>query len=293
MLAPDVVASISDPYDIYDRARYAWRSQTYPSDLQYRTTIHVVEGSKDEFEHFTSESRDGGVRSSGVSEEEARAPHDPNGVDFKITITLGWNTGSGGQSETTTVDANKKDASPDYLGVPLLNPAYAFGLDTAPEPRETPGDITSARSSPKSIVTVTAVNRAYNIALAGIENIDGTDAYHLELEPLRDPKVFRLRDLWIDDSTYHVLRLQTQGNFMNAPMTNVPWLVTFQEIGGAEYIDSETAEGPLPFKRDRTYTRAAISFDRIAPDTSTLPSLPTMSTDGALMEPGDNAASIH
>ena len=67
--------------------------------------------------------------------------------------------------------------------------------------------------------------------------------------------------------------------------TIVPWLVSFQQIDGVEYIDSETAEGPLPFKRDRTYTRAAISFDHIAPDTSTLPSLPSINTDGALMEP--------
>jgi hypothetical protein len=285
LLASDTVAPISDPYAIYDRAREAWRSQTYPGDLQYRTTVHVVEGSKDEFEHFTSESRDGGVRSSGVSEEEAQTPHDPNGVDFKIKICIGWNTGSGGQGETMTVDANKKDASPDYLGVPLLSPNYAFGLDTTPETLEAPTDAAPTQNSPKSIVTVRAVNRAYDISLAGIESVAGSDAYHLRLVAMRDPKVFRLRDLWIDDSSYRVLRLQTQGNFQNAPMSNVPWVVTFQQIDGVEYIDSETAEGPLPFKRDRTYTRAAISFDHIAPDTSTLPSLPSINTDGALMEP--------
>jgi hypothetical protein len=285
VIAPYVVAVISDPYAIYDRARDAWRGQTYPGDLQYRTTIHVVEGGKDEFEHFTSESRDGGVRSSGVSEEEAEAPHDPNGIDFKIKITIGWNTGSGGHSETTTVDANKKDPSPDYLGVPLLNPNYAFGLIAAPETLQTREGITPMQKTLPTIATVTVVNRAYDISLAGIETIDGSDAYHLRLTASRDPKVFRLRDLWIDEASYRVLRLQTQGNFMNAPMTNIPWLVTFQQVDGVEYIDSEIAEGPLPYKRDRTYTRAAISFDRIEPDTSTLPSLPTMSTDGALMEP--------
>ena len=45
----------NDPYQIYDRARAAWRSQTYPDDIQYRTTVHVSEGDKDEQEHYNGE----------------------------------------------------------------------------------------------------------------------------------------------------------------------------------------------------------------------------------------------
>jgi hypothetical protein len=63
MLLLGAATPTNDPYQIYDRARDVWRKQTYPSDIQYRTTVDVTEGSKDEQEHYSGEaSISGGIR---------------------------------------------------------------------------------------------------------------------------------------------------------------------------------------------------------------------------------------
>lgn len=58
-----------------------------------------------------------------------------------------------------------------------------------------------------TIATVTAVDRAYAITLTGTERIGTHTCYHLRLRPLRDPQSYPLRDLWVDTTTYDVVRL--------------------------------------------------------------------------------------
>ncbi len=79
----------NDPYEIYDRARDVWRKQMYPSDIQYRTTVHVTEGDKDEQEHYIGEaSVADGIRVDGVSDEEAATPHKVTGINFKVHLEI-------------------------------------------------------------------------------------------------------------------------------------------------------------------------------------------------------------
>ena len=58
-----------------------------------------------------------------------------------------------------------------------------------------------------TIATVSAVDRAYDITLAGIETVGERRCYHLRLRPLRDPTTYPLRDLWIDATSDDVVRL--------------------------------------------------------------------------------------
>jgi hypothetical protein len=58
-----------------------------------------------------------------------------------------------------------------------------------------------------TIATVSAVDRAYDITLAGIETLGARRCYHLRLRPLRDPVSYPLRDLWIDTASDDVVRL--------------------------------------------------------------------------------------
>lgn len=129
------------------------------------------------------------------------------------------------------------------------------------------------------------VDHAYDIALVGTEALGGSYAYHLRLQPRHDPAKYRLRDLWVDVYSYDVLKLVTQGNFTGAPMDAVPWEVTFQDIGGAMYIDTEKALAPLAFRSDRTFTSASISFSNIIEPESKLPILPFMDSGQVLREP--------
>jgi hypothetical protein len=79
--------------------------------------------------------------------------------------------------------------------------------------------------------------------------------------------------------------VKTQGNFTGSPMNAVPWEITFQDIGGAMYIDTEKADGPLAFRSDRTFTSASISFSDIKERDSSLPVLPFMDSGEILREP--------
>jgi hypothetical protein len=94
--------------------------------------------------------------------------------------------------------------------------------------------------------------------------------------------------MWVDVYTYQIVQLETQGNFTDAPMSNVPWLVTFQNVAGNSYIKDETALEPLPFRHDRTFSTASISFDDIRATDNSPPILPTMDghAAGNLREPG-------
>jgi hypothetical protein len=58
-----------------------------------------------------------------------------------------------------------------------------------------------------TIATVSAVDRAYDITLAGVVTVRGRPCYHLRLRPLRDPQKYPLRDLWVDTATDDVVRL--------------------------------------------------------------------------------------
>lgn len=272
----------ADPsaYQIFEHARRVLRAQSYADSIYYRTTVRVSEGAKDELEHFHAQSSGADVRVEGISDEEQAAPHESSGVNFKLSFSIGWNTGAGGQTETATEDAHRKEASPDYLGVPLISPAYSFGLTST--------ETGSAKPSPAGtsdlpiIASVTAIGRVYDVSLVGTETVDGLYTYHLHLKPAIQPNRYRIRELWVDVYTYRIVRLQTQGNFTSTPMSNVPWLVTFQSVDGSTYIKDETALEPLIFPHDRTFSTASISFNDIRATDDSPPILPNANEDDSI-----------
>jgi hypothetical protein len=270
-----------DAYQIFEHAKRVLEAQSYPDPIFYRTTVQVSEGDKDEAEHFHGEAFSGGdVRVEGISDEEQAAPHDARGVNFKLSLSIGWNTGAGGQSESATADAHRKEASPDYPGIPLISPSYLFGL--TPAHADASKAIPLGTSRLPTIATVTAVDRVYVVSLVGTESLGALYAYHLHLSPTSHPERYRIRELWVDVYTYQVVQLETQGNFRDAPMSNVPWLVRFQNVGGNIYIQSETALQPLVFHHDRTFSTASISFDDIRGADNTLPILPASDREAGI-----------
>jgi hypothetical protein len=273
----------ADPsaYQIFEHAKRVLQAQSYPDPIYYRTTVHVREGSKDELEHFHAEAfSSGDVRVEGISDEEQAVPHKSSGANFKLSFSIGWNTGAGGQTGTATADAHRKEASPDYLGVPLISPSYSFGLtwEHTGNPAPSPGNA----STLPTIATVTAIDHVYDVSLIGTETIGGSYAYHLKLQPTSHPDRYRIRALWVDAYTYQVVQLQTQGNFTIAPMSSVPWLVTFQNVDGGSYIKDEVALEPLIFHHDRAFSTASISFDDIHATDDSPPILPTSDKNAAV-----------
>ena len=90
----------------------------------------------------------------------------------------------------------------------LLRGGYAFGPAGAPFGFYRRVPLPGATLAPRppnliedpiaTIATVSAVDRAYDIALVGTEAVDGHSCYYLRLRPLRDPQAYPLRELWVD-----------------------------------------------------------------------------------------------
>ena len=145
----------------------------------------------------------------------------------------------------------------DLLGIPELAPTYAFGLR--------PGfrlATTTLGAGPTVIGRVGARTTFYKITVVGTEAVEDLETIHLRFEPLREPRRYRLRDLWVSSTDYWPAQARVFGNFTVEPEMSVPWLVRFVRINGATYVASETAAGRLR-RGARTFESAVIRFERI------------------------------
>lgn len=124
-----------------------------------------------------------------------------------------------GRAFAQTVNA---DGSP---GRTLMRGSYITGPAGAPfgfyrrvpaTPLATPPPPNLAADPIQPIATVEAVDRAYAISFAGAETVRGYSTYHLRLKPLRDPDLYALRDLWVDQAGSNVARLTYEQPFGSA-----------------------------------------------------------------------------
>jgi hypothetical protein len=260
-----------DPYWVFDRAERAWQSQRYPSSVNYVVHVETLRRRKPEERHYLSRwfALTNNVAVDSISVEERAHPyHPPPGFDVSILVHIGH---IGGPSEGTGTNG-------DLIGVPVLAPNYSFGIARYVPPEAlTPAELVAEirdeyhdpapekvagleQKYPKTIAHVFSSSSAYKIALVGIEQIGDHADYHLSLVPTRDPRKYRLRDMWVDQRTFATDRLRTDGNFVDAGTSSVPWAVTFQHVDGAVYIERETSERPIR----HWFDSIGISFERIA-----------------------------
>jgi hypothetical protein len=79
------------------------------------------------------------------------------------------------------------------FGLRFVRPARPDFFDAEPQPTNSP---------PPVIATVTAIGGVpYRIEDRGIEQLNGTPAYHLAFSPLRNPAHNVLREVWIDTAS--------------------------------------------------------------------------------------------
>jgi len=130
----------------------------------------------------------------------------------------------------------------------------------------------ASQSALRELARVEAVARDYAIALAGEEQIQSVDAYHLTLRPLRDPLVYRLRDLWVDANSYRTLQLGVQGLFEGKPYDEARWVVTYVDFNGRSYVQQIHTDEILRFGMDRFVS--GLQFDFVQYDFP--PSLPDL-----------------
>lgn len=260
-----------DPYWVFDRAERAWQSQHYPSSVNYVVHVETLRRQKPEERHYRSRwfALTNNVAVDPISIEERAHPYrPPPGFDVSILVHIGH---IGGPNEGTGTNG-------DLIGVPVLAPNYLFGIaEYVPPEALTPAELVAEiraeyhdpapekiaqleQKYPKTIAHVFSSSSAYKIALVGIEQISDHPDYHLSLVPTRDPHKYRLRDIWVNQRTFATDRLRTDGNFVDAGTSSVPWTVTFQHVDGALYIEREISERPIR----HWFDWIGISFEGIA-----------------------------
>ncbi|HEV3091026.1 MAG TPA: hypothetical protein VGX91_06215 [Candidatus Cybelea sp.] len=250
-----------DAYEIWLRTRSAVTSATYPSRIGYTIDVSGLDGSKPVAQHYRAvdDQSDGEVRVFPISDEELAAPPPvPHGVNFNLGLTL-CIAKSG--CDSYSVPAGKRPTAPDLLGVPLLTPAYAFGMRYRPVTVAAPSS--SSGAPLRVIATVSAQAPDYRVTLIDTPAIDGVATYHLGLVALRHPKDNRLRELWVGESDFLPRRAVVAGNFTLAPLVDVPWTVDFTVVDGAPYIERESAGATLYMPHRRVVHDAAIGFQDI------------------------------
>jgi hypothetical protein len=99
----------------------------------------------------------------------------------------------------------------------LVRGGYAFGPAGAPLGFYRRAPVAGATAPPtppnlaadpiETIAVVRAVDRAYAISYVETSTIGTRTVYHLRLRPIRDPQQYPLRELWIDTTSYDVVRL--------------------------------------------------------------------------------------
>jgi hypothetical protein len=196
-------------------------------------------------------------------------------IDLKISFHKGL-------ANADSLDTNP-DADAFPILEPLIEPSASFGMlgrdgtavlignvQPTADPRQTAAPIKSPAPSEisevpgekplRELARVEAVAREYTIAFVGTDHLQSGDAYHLTLTPIRNPTVNRLRDLWIDPSSYATVRLAVQGLFEGKPYDGARWIVTYIALDSRYYIQNIRSAEPLRFGMDRTVTDLEYDF---------------------------------
>lgn len=122
----------------------------------------------------------------------------------------------------------------------------------------------------KTIATVVAVaTPSYTIGtsatgLPPIENVEGRDAYHLQLHPRGDPRKHNLRDLWVDTQTFDLVKAHFAGTYRpvpQAPVSPTEATVFFREVVGCWMVTHAIwtyDDPPVSYTFDLTYNEIGL-----------------------------------
>jgi hypothetical protein len=161
--------------DIFARTRVAFAGRAYPSTMKYGVRISGFRNGAwsgrtyDAFEHWPERT----IVARSISEEEAANPYKPPMFASSLLGNFGPPAPQSGGPQ-----------GPHILGFPELAVSYAFGLT----PRTTFKPAPEATDTGlRTIGSVRAIARTYDVRLAGEESVDGSACWHLTLRPLGNP----------------------------------------------------------------------------------------------------------
>jgi hypothetical protein len=241
---------------LFARAKAYWRARTdvpylrYGALIRYEHNRHVFDNWWDAYER-TSDKAIGLTPLLDAAENNRRI----GGVPFSIFGLKIFDT--------------NPDAEPVRIDEPRIDPTSSFGVlgrdngGTLLAPQQL-GVGVVPESSPtgelREITSVEVSSRAYQIEIAGTEQLAGTAAIHLTFVPLRDPATNRLRDLWLDPETGRTLQETVQGILDGKPYDAIKWTARYVLVDGREYLQQLIADEPLHFGIDTTIPKFEFDF---------------------------------
>ena len=186
------------------------------------------------------------VHAHALSREEAAHPHVPHGTNF------GVGAGPSGVMGPGVMPPKGRTTNPEPTDDPIGQLSFAvdqdFGLAlTAPPIAATANmsDVATTVTTLQKIGRTGTVARTYDVTDLGDVTENGLTLHHLGLRPLRDPRRYRLRELWLDAKTALPVRAVVAGIGNRWPLDAVDWRVEFKQLEGGTYITRETALKPL------------------------------------------------
>lgn len=259
---------LTDPDAIFRAARKAWSFTAYPRYTTFAIVVRFRNGNTNVVRHYDTieDMRREIVFARTFSREEIANPAIPHGFDVKI----GALNNQGGATVGNSGGA-------DPIGPLALGVSYSFGISLLPQKTAVVSSGRDIEFPPNLpiIGTTSTATHDYTVKLLGM--LDGGKTYHLGLEATHDPGRLRLREMWIDATTFLTRRILISANFSKGPYDSVPWLVEFTHIGGADYISRETALAPLDFDENNSLPNVTIAFE----DLKLLSALPQYGAVGA------------
>jgi hypothetical protein len=263
--AAPAAASTADA--LFAAARRARSESAYPHYAVYATVVrfrygnHPVISTWDTVEDLRRRL----VHAHGLSREEAAHPHVPHGINFSI------NAGPGGLMPAGELPATGRPLNPESQDDPIGQLSFAvdqdFGIALDAQTISATTNLSEVASSVTTLQRIGrtgTIARIYDVTDLGDVAENGVALHHLGLRPLRDPRRYRVRELWLDAKTSLPVRAIVAGIGNRAPLDGVRWRVDFAQVEGGTYLVRETALEPLN-THDGTLTGVTITFEELRP----------------------------
>lgn len=233
-IAP-VAGKLSGP-EIFENALKELRAMQPPPFVNFVVTTRSTIRGKAFVEAFRSSVRtsDDLVNTHSIPIASTNKPESPYGWNINIPLL-------------SQLFRQRKGGNYDEpFGVPQISPLYSFGLrPPAPAQFSRTRPVATPSADIKTLGHIRTVGRDYDASLVGTEPFFNRYVYHLKLTPLGDPKVYRLRELWVDTQAFIIWKLHVDGIFDHGAATTVPWDVYFTIVEGHWFMALETTSASL------------------------------------------------
>jgi hypothetical protein len=248
--APAPSASPPDPRAeaLFAAARTARTQSAYAHYSVYATVVRFHRNGRPVSSTWdtTEDMRRRLVHSHALSREEGAHPHVPHGIN------IGMGTGPSGILPPGVLPPKGQIVSHEPGDDPIGEVTFAvdqdFGLAlNAPQIGATANmsEVSVTVTTLPQIGRTGTIARTYDVTDLGDVTENDVVLHHLGLRALRDPRRYRLRELWTDAKTSLPVRAVVAGIGNHGPLQSVSWRIEFTQLQGGTYITRETALEPL------------------------------------------------